>query len=137
VESNAIAETCGRCHADGDPALTVAEQIEAGAIRSERQIEAAREAINELGLAGRQTADTRFLYRNAVTEFQQIAKIQHSLDLEQLTDLELKVSSITNNIETSAEVAAEERWEHRLLLIPLWFFALSIAALVHFRLRRA
>lgn len=137
VASEAIAETCGRCHTDGDPAVTIAAQIEKGATRAERQMESAREAIDELGLAGRQTADIRFLYRNALTEFRQIAEIQHSMDLEQLTDLELKVSSITNSIETAAEVAAEERWEHRLLLIPLWFFALSIAALAHFRLRRA
>ncbi len=137
VEPQNVSETCLRCHVEGDAAMTVGEQIEAGAIRAENEMESARVAINELGRTGRSTTDARFLYRNALTEFRQIARVQHSLDLEQLTDLELKVSSVTNNIESSAEFAAEERWEHRLLLVPLWFFALSIAALAHFRLRRA
>ena len=137
IDSELIAETCVRCHAEGKAALRVGEQIEEGVLRAEREMESAGEAISELGTAGRQTSDARFRYRTALTEFRQIAQVQHSLDLEQLKDLELKVSSITKGIEAVAEVAAEERWEHRLLLIPLWFFALSIAALAYFRLRRA
>jgi hypothetical protein len=137
VDSEAIAETCTNCHAEGDAAAQVGEEVEEGVVRAEREMESAREAISELVLAGRQTSDARFRYRNALTEFRQIAKVHHSLDAERLTDLELRVSSIANGIEATAEVAAEERWEHRLLLIPLWFFALSIAVLAHFRLRRA
>lgn len=137
VDSESIAETCTRCHQEGDAAAKIGEQIEEGVVRAERQMESASEAISELSLAGRQTSDARFRYRTALTEFRQIAQVQHSFDLEQLTDLELKVSSITKGIEVTAEVAAEERWEHRLLLIPLWFFALSIAVLAYYRLRRA
>ena len=137
VDSEMIAETCMHCHTEGDRATIIGEQIEEMAVRAEHDMESAREAIGELGEAGRQTSDARFLYRSALTEFRQIARVQHGLDMEHLTDLELKVSSITKTIEASAEVAAEERWEHRLLLIPLWFFALSIAVLAHFRLRRA
>jgi hypothetical protein len=137
VDSEMIAETCMHCHAEGDRATMIGEQIEEMAVRTEHDMESAREAIGELGEAGRQTSDARFLYRGALTEFRQIARVQHGLDMEHLTDLELKVSSFTKSIEASAEVAAEERWEHRLLLIPLWFFALSIAVLAHFRLRRA
>lgn len=137
VDSEMIAETCTRCHAEGDRATMIGEQIEEMAVQAEHHMESAREAIRELGEAGRQTSDARFLYRSALTEFRQIASVQHGLDIEQLTDLGLKVSSTTKSIEASAEVAAEERWEHRLLLIPLWFFALSIAVLAHFRLRRA
>jgi len=137
VDSELIAETCTRCHAEGDRATMIGEQIEEMAVQAEHHMESAREAIRELGEAGRQTSDAGFLYRSALTEFRQIASVQHGLDMEQLTDLELKVSSITKSIEASAEVAAEERWEHRLLLIPLWFFALSVAVLAHFRLRRA
>ena len=117
--------------------MRIGEQIEEGVIRAEQQMESAREAIAELGLTGRRSSDARFRYRNALTEFRQIARVQHGLDIELLTDIELKVSSITKAIEAEAEVADEERWEHRLLLIPLWFFALSIATLAYFRLRRA
>ena len=137
IDSGSIAETCTNCHQDSSPAVRIGEQIEEGVIRAEQQMESAREAIAELGLTGRQSSDARFRYRNALTEFRQIARVQHGLDIELLTDIELKVSSITKAIEAEAEVADEERWEHRLLLIPLWFFALSIATLAYFRLRRA
>lgn len=136
VESEAIAETCIRCHDSADPAVQVGEEIEAGVMRAEAQMESAREAILELGRAGHRTSDARFRYRSALTEFNQIGRVQHSLDLEALTDLELEVSSTTKGIEAAAEVAAEHQWEHRLMLLPLWFFALSIAALAYFRLRK-
>jgi len=137
IDSGSIAETCTNCHQESSPAVRIGEQIEEGVIRAEQQMESAREAIAELGLTGRRSSDARFRYRNALTEYRQIARVQHGLDIELLTDIELKVSSITNAIESEAEVADEERWEHRLLLIPLWFFALSIATLAYFRLRRA
>jgi hypothetical protein len=137
VASDRISETCNRCHQSDDEVTQLGEQIEQGALRAERQMESAREAIEELAMSGRETSDARFRYRSALTEFNQIAQVQHSLDVGRLTDLELEVSSIAKGIEASAEVAAEHRWEHRLLLVPLWFFALSIAALAFFRLRRA
>lgn len=136
VDSKSIAESCTQCHEAGGTAVQIAEEIEERVIRTEGMMESAREAITALGLAGRPTSDARFRYRSALTECRQIAQFQHRLDVDELADLELKVSSITRGIEATAEVAAEERWEHRLLLIPLWFFALSIAALAYFRLRR-
>ena len=136
IASEEISETCTDCHGSDESAAHVGQQIEEGVIRAEAQMESAREAISELRRAGHRTADARFRYRSALTEFNQIAQVQHSLDLETLTDLELDVSSITRSIESAAEVAAEHKWEHRLILIPLWFFALSMAALAYFRFRK-
>jgi hypothetical protein len=34
-----------------------------------------------------------------------------------------------------AEVAAEQQWEHKLLLVPVWFLALASLALALFTLR--
>ena len=136
IESAGISETCTACHDSEERAARIGQEIEEGVIRAEAQMESAREAIAELGRAGHRTSDARFRYRSALTEFNQIAQVQHSLDLETLTDLELDVSSITRGIESAAEVAAEHKWEHRLILLPLWFFALSMAALAYFRFRK-
>lgn len=136
IASDQISETCMACHGPDEPAAHLGQEIEDGVIRAEAQMESAREAISELGRAGHRTADARFRYRSALTEFNQIAQVQHSLDVETLTDLELDVSSVTRSIESAAEVAAEHKWEHRLILIPLWFFALSMAALAYFRFRK-
>jgi len=40
------------------------------------------------------------------------------------------------DIRGKAEVSAEEKWEHKLFLIPIWFFALGIVFLAGYRLRR-
>lgn len=136
VASDEIAETCITCHDPEERAAQIGREIEEGVIRAEGQMEAAREAIAELSRAGHRTSDARFRYRSALTEFNQIGQVQHSLDLETLTDLELDVSSITRGIESAAEVAAEHKWEHRLILLPLWFFAFSMAALAYFRFRK-
>ncbi len=34
-------------------------------------------------------------------------------------------------------MSAEERWEHKLLLVPVWFFALGIVLMAGLGLRRA
>jgi hypothetical protein len=137
VRTDRIAETCTRCHEADSEAVGLGQQIEDGVLRAEHEMESAREAIETLVAAGRPTSDARFRYRNAWTQYGQLAQIQHSLDIDRLADIELTVSSITRSIEASAEVATEERWEHKLLLVPLWFFALAVAVLAYFRLRRA
>ncbi len=81
VHPDQIAETCLQCHAAEEEAASLGEEIEQGVMRAERQMESAAEAIQELVLAGRSTSDARFRYRNAVTEFEQLAQVQHSLDL--------------------------------------------------------
>lgn len=136
VRSDQIAETCTQCHGSDDEAVRLGQQIEDGVVRAEHEMESARRAIEVLVTAGRPTSDARFRYRTALTEFERLAQLQHSLDIDELADLGLRVSSITRAIESSAEVAIEERWEHKLLLVPLWFFALAVAVLAFFRLRR-
>jgi hypothetical protein len=38
-------------------------------------------------------------------------------------------------IRATAEARAEQRWEHKLLLIPVWFLTLSGLAFAWFKLR--
>jgi hypothetical protein len=64
-----------------------------------------------------------------------MAKVQHSLDLDLLEDLGLRVTSATGLVLAQAEVAAETQWEHKLLLLPIWFFVLSGIALAVLKLR--
>ncbi len=99
-------------------------------------MESADEAIHELVRAGHDVTDARFRYRTALTKSEQLASAQHSLDLERLQDLERVVGSISRDIVGEAEVSAEERWEHKLFLIPVWFLALATVVLAGSKLRR-
>lgn len=135
VPPSNISETCTRCHAaESGPAL-VGVEVEQEAMQATTDLLSAEEAIEEMVGLGHQTADTRFRYRTALTAHRQIALAQHSLDLDELGDLSREVASITRDIRNAAEVAAEERWEHKLILIPVWFLALSAAVLGAFMLR--
>jgi hypothetical protein len=51
-----------------------------------------------------------------------------------LDELALKVGSLSRTIRSTEETAAEQRWEHQLILIPVWFLVLSALALVRFKL---
>jgi hypothetical protein len=53
-----------------------------------------------------------------------------------MTDLERLVASASLDIRNKAEVSAEERWEHKLFLIPVWFFGLGVIFLAGYRLRQ-
>lgn len=136
VPADRIAATCAKCHGAGTRALAVGAEIQRLAIQATEDLGAAEGAISRLALAGRQIGDARFRYQTALTAYQQIAETQHSLDVEHLEDLSRRVRSISRDLRGMAEVAEEQQWEHKLLLVPVWFLALAALALVWLTLRR-
>ena len=84
---------------------------------------------------GREVSDARFRYQAALTDYLQLTQMQHGLDVEQLEDLSRQVGSLSRSIRETAEVSEEERWEHKLVLVPVWFLALSAIAFAGFKLR--
>ena len=135
VPDDRIASACARCHAAGTRASTLGTQIQQRAVQASQDLQAAERAIGNLALAGRQTGDARFRYQTALTAYQQIAQAQHSLDFEEMEDLTRRVRSISRDLRGMAEVAEEQRWEHKLLLVPVWFLALASLVLAWFALR--
>ena len=134
---DAIATLCQRCHeAESGPGLMGVE-IQEQVLRATEELHQAADAIEEMVAIGHEVADERFRYQSAVSEYNQIALVQHSLDLERLRDLGLRVRSNTGIIRATAEGRAEEQWEHKLMLIPVWFLALSVIVLAWFKLREA
>jgi len=135
VPDDRIGSACARCHAAGTRASTLGTQIQQRAVQASQDLQAAERAIGNLALAGRQTGDARFRYQTALTAYQQIAQAQHSLDFEEMEDLTRRVRSISRDLRGMAEVAEEQRWEHKLLLVPVWFLALASLVLAWFALR--
>ena len=137
VEAERIAETCEGCHAAGSAEATLGEEVEALLVRAESEIERAREALHELARGGHETSDERFRFRGALTDFRRLEKLQHTLDIQEMTDVGRLIASASLDIRGKAEVSAEEKWEHRLFLLPVWFFALGIIFLAGHRFRQA
>jgi hypothetical protein len=135
VAPDEIAATCTNCHPADGQAAALGLEIQDEVSYTTEELTSAREAINGLMRAGRRTTDVEFRYKAALTAYAQIAEIQHNMDLERLEDLTLELTSIARDIRTVEEVAAEERWEHKLILIPVWFLALSVLVLAWFKLR--
>jgi len=133
VADEDFAETCTACHDADSEALELGRLLEAQVVEAASDMRGAEEAIEELARAGRDIGDVEFRYRSAHTYFSQIAQVQHSLDLEALEDLTLRVSSTTRDIREAAEAAAEHRLEHLLFLVPVWFLTLSGIVLAAFR----
>jgi len=136
VATDSIAGTCGNCHAEGSAPVTLGVEIEQLLLRSSEELQRADEAILELVREGHEVSDERFRYQAALTNYRILETTQHSLDLERMTDLGRLVASASLDIRNKAEVSLEERWEHKLLLIPIWFFALGIVFLAGYRLRQ-
>jgi hypothetical protein len=131
-----VAATCTGCHAADSAAAALGAAIEGILVGAGRELDSAAEAIDELVRAGHEVSDTRFRYRTALTEYRQLESAQHGLDLERLEDMERLVGSISRDIVAQAEVSAEERWEHKLFLIPVWFLALATISLAGSKLWR-
>jgi hypothetical protein len=136
VPPEEIAALCTRCHTGDSRAALVGVEIQTQVVRAREELELAEHAIAELTRQGRRVSDARFRYETALTDFREIAKVQHSLDLELLDDLGRRVASISKEVRETAEVSRERRWEHRLMLVPVWFLALAAIVLAGFRLGR-
>lgn len=130
-----IGDTCTRCHEPESPAARTGLEVEERMVRAARQLEAAEEALAEMTRAGHDTRTERFRYQTARTAYLQFQQVQHSVDLDRMEELSLRIGSITGDIRAAAESVEERRWEHRLLLVPIWFLILAGLVLAWFRLR--
>ena len=130
-----IAAVCSNCHEAASTAGIMGIEIQEQIVRAGEDLELAEHAIEELVLAGTDVTDTRFRYQAALTAYLQMTQVQHGLDTERLEDLSRQVGTNTQSIRNLAEVRREGRWEHTLLLAPMWFLALSVATLAWFKLR--
>jgi hypothetical protein len=110
------------------------EQLEVRIARAAADLTAAEHAIGVLTRKGRNITDSELRYEDARTWYRQSVLVQHSLDLGALEDLELRVASATRTIDEAAAAAAESEWEHKLLLVPVWFLALALVALAWIRI---
>lgn len=135
VPADRIVDTCRDCHEERGHAISTGLEIQQQVSRAIEDMRSAEEAIAELVHQGHRVGDLRFRYQTALTAYHQIAQAQHSLDLEHLDELGRRVASIAGDLRSTAEVAAEHRWEHKLILAPAWFLALAAMVLAWFKLR--
>lgn len=135
VPDDSIAATCDRCHAANSKVHTLALALQDRFIHARADIHSSQRAVARLQLAGRRITDYEFRYRTALTSYLQIAQVQHSLDLDQVDALSRRVRSISVDLDAAAETATEQQWEHKLILLPMWFLALSAMALGWLALR--
>ncbi len=135
VPPDQIASVCANCHDSNSRAASVGVEIQERVIEAMGDLDGAARAIRKLVLMGRDVADERFRYQTALTYYRQIGHVQHNLDLELLEDMVRRVRSNTGIIRATGEARAEARWEHKLLLVPVWFLTLAAIALAWFKLR--
>lgn len=135
VTSDSLAVSCVKCHADDSKIRESGVQMQKLIAQATNDLTSAERAIEHLQRDGMSTGDQQFRYQSALSYYTQMAKVQHSLDMEELEDLGRRVRSISVQLGTAAEHSAERRWEHKLLLLPVWFLALSAVALVGLVLR--
>lgn len=135
VTPDSLAASCVKCHADDSRIRESGAAMQKLILQAKSDLGSAERAIQRLQRDGLRTGDQQFRYQSALTYYTEMAKVQHGLDLDELEDLGRRVRSISVQLGTAAERSAERRWEHKLLLLPVWFLALSAVALVGFVLR--
>jgi hypothetical protein len=129
VPADRIVAVCDKCHAGDARVHQTSLEIQKLVVGATSDLDAARRAVGQLTLAGGRASDYRFRYESALTYYLQIAQVQHSLDLSRLEELGRRVRSISVELGAAAEALSERRWEHKLLLAPIWFLTLSAVVL--------
>jgi hypothetical protein len=135
VPADSISATCTKCHATNSKVHQFADDLQHRMVQATADIQSAQRAISELAAAGERVGYYRFRYQSALTYYRQIAEKQHRLNLDTLDALALRVRSVSVDLDAQAEASRENRWEHRLLLLPVWFLSLSAVALALLALR--
>jgi hypothetical protein len=135
IEPAGIAAVCTNCHEAGSRAAAVGVEIQEETVQAAAELAAAEQAIAELRLSGRQVSNEVFRLESALTSYRQMAVAQHSFDLAMMEDLSRGVRTNTSLVRATAEARAEQQWEHKLLLVPVWFLAFSTVVLVWFKFR--
>jgi Cytochrome c7 and related cytochrome c len=135
VASDKIAAMCDKCHASDARLHQMGVDLQRSVVQAEQDMTSARQAIDELSRAGKQVGYYRFRYQSALTYFEQIAQAQHSLNLEKVDDLGRRVRSVSVDLTSAADTRHEQRWEHKLVLLPVWFLSLSAIVLAWLALR--
>jgi len=139
VPADSIAATCDQCHASQTNIHQLGVDLQRTVVQSRSDMQSARNAVDEMASAGERVSYDRFRYRSALTYYLQIAQKQHRLDMDTLEDLSRRVRSVSVALDADAQASHESRWEQKLLLLPVWFLALSamaLAALAWRKLRR-
>lgn len=135
VPADSISETCDRCHASNTEIHQFAVDLERRVVQATSDIESAQRAIDRMAAAGERVGYYRFRYKSALTYYREIAQKQHRLNLDTLDDLARRVRSVSVDLDSRAKASQESRWEHKLLLLPVWFLTLSAVALALLALR--
>jgi hypothetical protein len=135
VAADSISATCDRCHAADTRLHQMGIDLQHRVMQSTADIESAQRSVEQLALAGERVGDYRFRYQSALTFYLQIAQKQHSLDLDTLEELGRRVRSVSVALDAASAASSEHRWEHKLLLMPVWFLTLSAVALAFLALR--
>lgn len=130
-----ISAVCDKCHASDTRLHQMGVDLQHRLTQVGEDMASAKRAIAQLQIAGERVDDYRFRYQTALTSYLQVAQVQHGLDLDRLDELERQVRSISVDLGAAAEVNSEQHWERKLLLIPVWFLALSAALLAWLALR--
>ncbi|MBI4539575.1 MAG: cytochrome c3 family protein [Gemmatimonadetes bacterium] len=120
---------CARCHAPNSAPELAGHQLQEELLRAERAYAEASAAIGQLVRAGERTRDEEVRLLTLNTYLHELRVVAHTLDAEPIGELARRVESISREIRERAEVVAEERWERKLLIIPLWLGVLAGVAL--------
>ena len=129
------AATCDQCHASDSRLHQMGVDLQDGMEQARSDLESAQRALQELASSGYRVDDYQFRYQSALTYYLQIAQKQHRLDPDTLEYLNTRVRAISVELGARAEASREARFEHRLLLLPIWFLTLSAIALALMSLR--
>ncbi len=130
-----IGETCGKCHTPTSRAQQMGIDLQHTVVQASEDMASARRAVAQLAAAGEQVGYYQFRYQSALTYYRQIAQAQHGLDLAKVNDLARRVRSMSIDLNNAAMTRQETRWEHKLVLVPVWFLSLSAIVLAWLALR--
>lgn len=135
IVNDSIAAMCDKCHATDTRLHQMGVDLQRRMTQATSDLRSAASAIDRLAGSGQRMGDARFRYQSTLSDYLQIAQVQHGLDMDKLETLEGRVSAGSIELDRMAAASDETRFEHKLLLLPVWFLSLSAIALGGLTLR--
>jgi hypothetical protein len=117
---SSIGSLCQNCHGAESPEAVSGLELQELILRSEAASRRAHDAVQALVEAGERTEDEEIRLQELDTHVRQLMVAAHTLDPVAVEEATGGIVSWSEGITQRAESVNENRWERKLLGIPLW-----------------
>ncbi len=129
-------QACGKCHVPGSKEFQVGRDLASVISTSQSKLAVTKDIVKQASIEGIFVEEEMALLEQAKTQALEMAPLQHTLSIDQITDHYKKLSETTDDIKTKIKRKRQELVWRKLALIPIWIFVFIMTSAFWIKYKR-